>query len=192
MDKGIIAHELGHAICAEVQDGYWYPSSLDFERDENALAYCYCEKLDEKKTYVKGPYSRAKQVMNLGGIFGELLQDGNWSPWGARSDLDEFVTANYKSKSKLKAELDDWLFVADDELSFRACSSYGDQASRRNFLLDHHDTCRRLPELWTAYLDYCDRISKDAFRDNVDDIAKSKVTSIDGKELKAIIRDIKT
>jgi hypothetical protein len=191
MDKSTIAHELGHAICAEVQDGFWYPSSLDFERDENALAYCYCEKLDEKKTYVKGPYSRAKQVMNLGGIFGELLQGGEWSPWGARADLDEFVTANYKSKSKLKVELDEFLFQDDDELSFRACSSYPDQQSRRNFVLDHHDTCRRLPELWIAYLDFCDRISKDAFRDNVDDIAKNKETTIDGKNLKVMIQDIK-
>ena len=191
MDKSIIAHELGHAICAEVQDGYWYPSSLDFERDENALAYCYCDKLDEKKTYVKGPYSRAKQVMNLGGIFGELLYAGDWSPWGARSDIDEFVTANHKSKSKLKDELDKWLFRDDDELSFRACSSFADESSRREFALDHHDTCRRLPELWNAYLDFCDRISKDAFRENIEDIAKSKETSIGGAELKAIIKDIK-
>lgn len=191
MDKSIIAHELGHAICAEVQDGQWFPSGLDFERDENALAYCYCEKLDDKKPHIKGPYSRAKQVMNLGGIFGELLLTGEWSPWGARSDVDEFVTANQKSKSKLKEELDRWLFQDDDELSFRACSSYGDESSRRGFLLDHHDTFRRLPELWKAYVDFCDRISKDAFRDNIDDLAKGKTKSVDGKELKAIIKDIK-
>ena len=185
--KLIIAHELGHAICAEVQDGFWYPSSLEFEKDDNALAYCYCEKRDTHKG-IKGPYSRTKQVINLGGIFGELLYGGEWNPWGARTDVDEFVTAN--KASKLKNELDEWLFQDDDPLSFRACSSDPSEVWRRNFVLDHHDTSRRLPELWNVYLDFCDRIDKPSFKEVVDRINKEKIKVVDSKMLKRIFGEI--
>lgn len=187
--RGVIAHELGHAVCAETQDGLWVATSLDFEKDDNAMAYCYCDKLDKPKP-LKGKYVKTKQMMNLGGIFGELLVDGNWSPWGARNDVDEFVTANDRSKSKLKEELDNWLFRDDDELSFRACSSFQDDSSRRSFTLDHHDTFSRLPHLWEAYVDFCSKISKDAFRENVDDLMKDKSQTIEGAELKEIMKDI--
>jgi len=190
MNKLVIAHELGHAVCAEAQDGFWYPSGLSFEKDESALAYCYCEKHDQKKPDLKGPYIKLKQMMNLGGIFGELLYGANWSPWGARCDVDEFITANSKGKNKLMVELDGWNWIDDDELSFRACTILSGDKARREFVLDAHDTARRLPHLWVAYLDFCDRIDKATFFANVEDIANEKQVEIDQKQIKKIVKEI--
>lgn len=192
MHRLTIAHELGHAIGAETQDGFWYPSGLSFEKDDNAVAYCYCEQLDTKKPNLKGPYTKVKQIMNLGGIFGELLYAGYWHPWGARGDIDEFISANSNTRNKLKDELDDWYWLADDDKAFRAVLNHDDYgyASRGKFVLDCHDTARRLPLLWEAHLDFCDRISKEAFKDNVIEISKTKETEIGEKELKKIIEDI--
>ena len=190
MNKGIIAHELGHALAANTQDRFWYPTSIVLEKDDNALAYCYCDQLEEKKSHVTGPYTKFKQMMNLGGIFGELICNGHWSPWGGRADIDEFVTANCKSSSPFVEELDDWLFVDDDDFSFRACSALKDRSLRRSFLMTHVDTFQRLPELWGAYVDFCDRIRVEAFIEAVDDIAKSKERMINGNKLAAIAKDI--
>lgn len=189
-NKLTVAHELGHAVCAEALDGFWYPSSLSFEKDDNAIAYCYCDQLDTKKPHIKGPYSRTKQVMVLGGIFGEILIGGKWSPWSARADLDDLTTANIKSTHPLIDEVDNWMWRDYDSLSFRACTSLDTDRARRSFLLDSHDTARRLPELWKVYLEFCDKIDKIAFEDNVHDISKSGSKSIEGKELSEILMGI--
>jgi len=189
MKKYLIAHELGHAVCAEVQDGFWYSSGLVLERDETSLAYAWSEKLDTKKEGLKSPYVKLKQMMNLGGLFGELLYSGKWNPWGVRADIDEVVSAN-TSRHPLILELDDWLWRDDDENSFRFCSALSTDSERRAFTLDAHDTARRLPALWDAYLDFCDRIDKHLFCVNVDEIVKSKKTEIEEEELKEIVKEI--
>ncbi len=190
MKTGLISHELGHAVCAEVQDGFWYASGLVLTKDDGALAYCWSEKRDDRKPNINGPYSKIKGMMSLGGVFGEILLQGKWSPWGARYDIDEFATANSKGNNKLMIELDRWLWIDDDELSFKACSTHSDERSRRAFVLDAHDTVRRLPNLWDAYLDFCDRINKVVFLSNVEDIAKSKKVELDEAELKKIVKEI--
>ncbi len=190
MDKTTIAHELGHAICAEVQDKIWYPTGLSFKEDDTAAAYCYCDKKKNKKTYVNSPHSKSNGMMNLGGLFGELLWHGKWSPWSARADIDEFVSLNEKSKGKLKQELDDWMWVDDDKLSFRFCTQFGDIESRRSFRMDTHDTARRLPIVWEAYLDFCDRIDKKAFIENVDYIDDNDIEEVESDLLKKIMKEI--
>lgn len=190
MNKLIVAHELGHAVCAEVQDGFWFPLGLGFEKDESVIAYCYCDKHDKKKPNLKGPYSKTKSMMNLGGLFGELLYGSNWSPWGARADIDEFVTTNSKTKNKIMIELDSWTWVDDDNLSFRACTRLESDKIRREFVLDAHETARRLPNLWEAYLDFCDRIDKKIFFASVDAISTSNKLELNKSELKKIIKEI--
>ena len=190
INKALVAHELGHAISATVQDAFWVPSSIEFIKNDSEQAACYCDKLEMRKSGMKGPHSRTKHIMNLGGIFGELLWCGSWSPWGARADIDDFITANYRSKSDLKFELDSWMFIDDDKLSFRACSKRDENVERVEFELDHHDTCRRLPQLWDAYLDYCDKIDKGAFMETIDEISKANEEIIQGKKLKEIIGGI--
>jgi hypothetical protein len=126
-------------------------------------------------------------MMNLGGLFGETLQRGCWSPWGARADIDEFVTMN-KVNNLLKIELDDWMWVNTDKLSFHACSST--DTGRTHYTLDTHDTARRLPHLWKAYLDFCDRIDKPKFRENVNYIVGNNVVNVKTKLLKEIMKEV--
>jgi len=192
MDKILIAHELGHALCAEVQDGFWVPSDLSFKREKGngTLAYCSCDKRATRKPKVRGPYSRTTNIMNLGGLFGELLQRGCWSPWGCRADIDEFVTTN-RANNLLKMELDDWMWVSGDDLSFRACSSINSGTiDRRKYTMDSHDTAKRLPQVWMAYLDFCDRIDKEKFKDKVDYILINKVIEVKTKLLKEMMGDV--
>ena len=188
--NSLIAHELGHALCAETQDGYWYATSLDFKGDDGAMANCYCDKHKNRKTNIKGKYTRIKDMMNLGGLYGELLLGGSWSPWSARCDIDDFTTSNQGSKAKIVIELDLWMWVDLDHRAFRSCTMYNDVRSRRAFKLDAHDTCHRLPHLWTAYMDFCDRIDKDLFKANVLDIAKANDKEVDNAELTKIMKEI--
>ena len=189
VSKNIIAHELGHMLSAVVQDGFWIPTSLKLKGEYNTLAHCAC-KQETKMKKIRGPYVKIKGIMDLGGIFGELLWSGSWRPWGCRQDVDDFTLGNKNLNNILVVELDYWLWVDDDELSFRACSQFDCDSSRRQFMMDHHDTCKRLPELWKVYLDFCDRIDKISFKENVIDISKHKRTTIGNKELKKIIKDI--
>jgi len=176
--KSIIAHELGHALSSEFQDGYGDPINIEFEPDGNELAICWCAEHEKKKPNVAGVYSKTKSISDLGGIFGELLYTGGWNPWGARVDVDNFLCSNYRSTSNLKNELDEWMWVDDDSLSMRACTCGDTITSRRSFELDHHDTCERLPAMWLAYVDFCNRIDKTEFRRVVDEILKNKTKTI--------------
>ena len=189
MDKYIVAHELGHAICAEVQDGFWYPSGLSFKKEDGTIAACFCDKRKVRKKNVTGPYSRTIGMMNLGGLFGELLWCGEWSPWGARADIDEFITVN-STRNSIKNELDEWMWMNDDKLSFRACTKINDGEERRKFRMDCHDTARRLPSLWSAYLDFCDRVDKQEFKNQVNIIVSNNKVEIKTKDLKAIMKEI--
>jgi hypothetical protein len=189
MKRSLVAHELGHAVCAEVQDGFWYACGLSFKAEDGQLACCYTEKLDRKKPNIKGPYSRVKNMVSLGGIFGELLYHGAWSPWSARADVDEFATENRTTKNKVMLELDSWMWRDDDDLSYRFCTNRG-IAARRNVVLDIHDTARRLPFLWDAYLDFCDRIDKEAFLIKVEEVSTGGNIEIESDQLRAIIKEI--
>jgi len=188
MSKYVIAHELGHAICAEVQDAIWYPTGLSFESEDGILAACLCDKRKTKKDII-GPFSKTSAMVNLGGIFGELLWNGKWAPWSARADVDEFITLNTK-KSPIQTEMDNWFWVDDDELSFRSCSKMFYVEERRKFRMDCHDTARRLPNLWSAYLDFCDRIDKHAFIDSVNEISSNGKVELSTKDLREIIKEV--
>ncbi len=190
INKSVIAHELGHAVCGEVQDGFWAATSLTLETDDNNLAYCHCYQLDVRKDTVNSRYSKLSEIFNLGGIFGELLFEGAWNPWGSRADLDEFVTANSNSRSALKEELDDWFFRDTDPRSYHACSRKRTTTERRLFKLDAHDTATRLPELWKVYLDFCNRIDKDEFKRCVAEISVDGENTVPASKLKPMLKRV--
>jgi hypothetical protein len=191
MNRGIIAHELGHVICAEVQDGLWKPTGISLTKATGSWAETEFKELTKRKSNLHGPYSKTKYMANLGGAFGELLVLNVWHPWCVRADVDEFITANIGSaNSPIVSELSDWLWRDDDALSFKACSSCDGVRLRRKFTIDHHDTCRRLPRLWDAYIDFCDRIDKKAFATSVDEILRSHKKEIIGQDLKELIKAI--
>ena len=56
--------------------------------------------------------------------------------------------------------------------------------------MDTHDTARRLPIVWEAYLDFCDRIDKKAFIENVDYIDDNDIEEVESDLLKKIMKEI--
>lgn len=189
MDKYLVAHELGHAMSANVQDAFWFATELSFKKESGVLATCSCEKRKTRKKDIVGPYSRATNISSIGGIYGELVIRGCWSPWGCRSDIDDFISTN-KTSNPLKVELDEWMWISLDELSFRSCTSLPTVKERRKFVLDSHDTAKRLPELWKSYLDFCDRINKEKFKECVNIIAKNKTEKVENEMLKQLMKEI--
>lgn len=188
-DRYVIAHELGHAVCAAVQDRYWKPIKLELDSDGSALAVCHAVRLEESKA-ISGRYSNTRDVMNLGGLFGEMAFQGRWSPWGARYDIDEFVIGNRTSRSKVKEELDSWLWKDIDKHSFRQCAKKYDIGNRFNFKLSEEDTKKRLPELYKIYEDFLKRIDIVSFVDAVEEIYNTGLAEVKGSRLRRMIREI--
>ncbi len=175
VSKSIIAHELGHAISAFAQDSGYIPTLIELKDSKNCLAACYMDEFDMKKP---GPYGNTKGICDLGGIFGELLFQGWWNPWGARLDLDNFISAN----SKL-VELDSWMWVNTEAGSFHYINSFPTIKERRAVRVDMHSTFRNTQYIWEAYCDFCDRIDKEEFIKVVDEIHKNKTESIEGENI---------
>lgn len=171
-----IAHEFGHAISGFVQDIDFSPIFIELNPSKGCQASCSFSGGKKKTT---GEFSKVKHMSDLGGIFGELLYSGYWKPWGVRSDVDDFT---YKS-SKWTEELDSWLWVDDDDLSFRACSQLDSESLRRRVIMDSHDTARRLPTLWSMYMDFCDKIDKGEFKLIVNEIYRDKISEIGEDDL---------
>lgn len=189
MDKYLVAHELGHAMSANVQDGFWVATELYLKKEDGVLATCSCEKMKSRKSKITGPYSRTTNIMNMGGIYGELIIRGCWSPWGCRADIDEFIVTN-KISNKLRNELDEWMWISLEDLSFHSCTSLPTIKDRRKFVLDSHDTAKRLPELWKSYLDFCDKINKEKFKECVNFIVNNKAIKIENEMLKQLMKEI--
>lgn len=178
ISKAIIAHEIGHAISAFAQDSGYIPTLIELSESKNCLAACY---MDDFKMAKPGPYGKTKGICDLGGIFGELIYQGWWNPWGARLDLDNFISSNPKL-----VELDNWLWVDTEEGSFHYLNSYPTTKERRDVKVDSHSTFRNTPYIWEAYCDFCDRIDKEEFLQAVNEVYKNKTESIEGKDMAAL------
>lgn len=178
---GTIAHELGHAVLAYACDSFYVPTEINLKPDEvNLIAYCNME--TGHRENILSP-SKFKGISDLGGPFGELIHLGEWNPWCARADIDGFVTSNKKSTHELVTSLDDWMWTRDDEMSFRAVSRVQPFEARYKVFFDHHDTAKVLPQLFLVYLEFCDLIDKNVFRQTVRDLTASKIVSIENEEL---------
>ena len=182
MDKLLIAHELGHAVAGVLQDTLYYPCSIDLARSKGSLGSCT---FDDKPRKLPSKYGKYKYMSDLGGIYGELLFGGAWSPWGARSDLDSIATANLKL-----TEIDKWMWHDSDPLSFRACSRLETIKLRRAFVLDAHETFVRLPFIWEAYCSWCEDIDKNEFKNIVNEINSDGIEHIDFDALSVILKRI--
>lgn len=178
---GTIAHELGHAVLAYACDSFYMPIEINLKPEEQNLI-AYCEMQTGNRTDVIAP-SKFKGISDLGGPFGELIQLGEWNPWCARADIDGFITSNKKSSHELITSIDDWMWVRDDELSFKAVSRVQPFEARYKVFFDHHDTAKVLPQLFSEYIKFCDLIDKSAFRQTVKDLTVSKIDSIKGEDL---------
>lgn len=195
----IIAHELGHAIAAMILDVEFDPVAIEISpKGSSAQAYCHLTSdTDDEDRMKKGNMSSVKDakkladIVDLGGIFGELIYAGEWDPWGSRSDLDEFTSTNRKRKSPLIDEIFEWMWNDEDELSFISkIREHKDRILKYESTLDFYDTMVRLPYLWSVYIDFCGKIDRKEFKNVVNEMNKSKSNFIEGKELKAYLNRI--
>ena len=188
-NKKIIAHELGHAICGYILDNAFHPIELELETDDpTARAYCHFSELEEKGNTSIKSLTKLENISDLGGLFGELILDGSWAPWGSSYDMDDFIITNIKSKSALITELFDWMWNDGDELGY--CQVIRREKTikgKRDTTLDVYDTMDRLPNLWAVYMDFLWKIDRKEFNEVVDEISKGKKKNIKGAELKKYI-----
>lgn len=184
--KDLIAHEFGHAMCSMVQDSKYTPIDISLKAEKDMLGWCdFNYEVYPRK--LKTRYSKHKSMSDLGGLFGELVLNGKWMPFGARSDIDSYIIQNSESQ-KLATELDNWFFIDEDDLSFRACTKLPGK-NRRFFFLDAGDTAERLPHLWEAYLEFCSFIDKEQFRLIVEEVYKNKLDYISASVLKRYVNE---
>lgn len=184
----IVSHELGHAVYGEIFDGDCRPTSLCFKSDNSALAFCEFENRRKKFTT---PF---KGISYLGGMFGELVYGGKTNPWGISSDFDLFISENREIYGgmylgiPLIDEIDSWLYIDDDEKSFRASTI--NREMRGKFVLDCQDVFERLPNIWKLYCEFCNNINKDEFIRIVEKISKGKATTIGKIRLRGFLKEI--
>ncbi|MBU1082737.1 MAG: hypothetical protein KKB59_19785 [Spirochaetes bacterium] len=183
----VIAHELGHVICAKVHDGINVIDKIILESNDNVDAWCEYSEL-KQELVVESSYKKFKGMFHLGGIFGEILYHSKWNACGARRDIDDFVTPN-KKNTKFICEIDSWFWIDDDALSFRGLTA-GDSEYRTETFITFYETAIRLPELWKAFLDFCSRIDTHEFIKTVDEIHNNEITIITKKEINKIIRRV--
>jgi len=184
----LIAHELGHAIAGILQDNLYWPESITLYGSKGILACC---EFDDRPRKITGRFGKFKYMSDLGGLYGELIIEGSWNPWSARSDLDSFNCENTSNISKI-SELDQWLWMDDDDLSFRACTKLFPIKERRFFKLDAHETFKRLPFIWDAFCDFCDKINKNEFKTIVKEIRKNEEEVLDQKQIEDYAKRIIT
>lgn len=170
MDKVLIAHELGHVVSAYWKDVKYIPTSMVLSPGAGSLAYTnFCERKNNLDIIVK-----FNNISALGGIFGEIMMEGKWCPWGARSDIDEFICENQKSRSKLISELQTWLWASTSEDSFFDISRRKTFEKRRSIKYSTLKTRQLFPDLWKFYVDFYSSINVGVFLGIVDDISVSE------------------
>lgn len=191
--KTIIAHELGHAVMGGRIDFGWIASEIKLKTDRGDAARAYCN-MDETGRVGNNSVKGTTQLINicdLGGMFGELVYGGEWSPWGASYDLEEFVLQNIKSKSKLINEIFWWLWNAKDDLAYLEMIRRKPTINgKRTTIMNWYETMNRLPELWKVYLDFCGRIDINEYKVVVNEIRKSGTEIVSGEELRQYINRV--
>jgi len=181
----LLAHEFGHAVYGNLFDVENDASSINIEGTSTVQGYCYFT--EKRGKAIPTAYSRLKEISYLGGMFGEMLYSGQFSVYGARSDIDEFITTNKYSQSSLLGELYNWYWLDEDAYSY---SKIVQQVETE---FTNHEIAERLPWLYDAYCRFNQHIDAEKFNSVVHDSfygrCKTK-PNIPYKTLQAMIRKV--
>ena len=191
--RSIIAHEMGHAIVGEILDSEYEPTTITLRstKGEAGRAACNFNTTGEYGNTSLPTIRRLHNLIDLGGIFGELILNGEWSPWGASYDLEDFVGVNIESRGKLITELFNWMYNDEDDQSyFDLIRKEKDIIGKRNTTLTWNDTRTRLPQLWEVYLDFVGKIDIKNFKDVVVEIEKGSEKEISKARLNRYMKRI--
>ena len=180
--KLTIAHELGHALYGNLFDTEADATSIDIGGDASLQGWC--EFAEKQQAHIPTKYSRLKDLSDLGGIFGELMFSGSFGVYGARSDLDDFVTVNKRSQSSIIGELYNWFWLEDDDLSYKTITKY--ECTQ----ITEDEMINRLPWLYDAYQTFNQYIDEEQFTCEVDELHSTGVTEIDDETIRAIIERV--
>lgn len=178
MNKEIISHELGHAICSDVMDGMYDVGEISFTPKDEKNCYAYCHLIERKNMKFRS-YKKLKDLSDLGGIFGEMIYSGKFNLWWAREDLDNFATSNFYSKSKLVDEVEHLLNKSELSQKIRNMP----RKSRKtiepvSIVLIKND----YPELYKAYRYLERRIDKMNYRSSVNQLSYKEINSVSEKQ----------
>lgn len=185
MKKHVIAHELGHAISNEIQDGGYEFSYISFESDDKtSYAYCNLDELDRNRFK---SYRNLTDVSDLGGIFGELACYKSFYLWWARGDFDNFIICNSKSKSKLVDDVDNLYNKSLYFDNIRKMSRHNRRKNKDKMLIGD---LKEYKHLYMAYRDFEKKINKRAYISIVDYLFSSKVKELEYEEFHEYLRKI--
>jgi hypothetical protein len=179
LNKEIISHELGHAICSDVMDGMYDVDEISFTPKDEKNCYAYCHLVERKNMKFK-PYRKLKDLSDLGGIFGEMLYDGKFNLWWAREDLDNFVTSNYHSKSKLVDEVEHLLNKSELSQKIRLIPRKSRKATMDPISIVVIKN--NYPEIYKAYRYLERRVNKWNFKTCVNQLNFKSVNSVSKKQ----------
>ena len=156
----LLAHEFGHALYGNLFDVENDATSINLVGDDSTLGWCNFS--EKKNKAILTRYSRLKDLSGIGGLFGEMLYSGFFSIYGARNDLDEFITCNKHSNSSVIGELYNWYWLEDDEQSYFKMLTYEETE------ILECDVSERLPWLYDMFCRFNKHIDKEKFIDIID------------------------
>ena len=187
-NKPTIAHELGHAIIADLFDPIYVTSELQLYSTRTEYAAMWPEKRTEKHSS-KNVVLSYIAVCDLGGMFGELTYRDKFCPWGCRSDLLSFLAINRKNLS-FRTELDNWFYTDTDPLSFRVAVLGGDKKERLHRFWHKYTFETRLPKTAKLFNKFWAIIDKNEFASVVDELHKNRMLKVERDEIRQIIKRI--
>jgi hypothetical protein len=160
--KRVVAHELGHSIASRF-DNEFDSRSISLETTNLYEAACMATRKNEGNGNTLLKNKHLSCVINLGGIYGELLFCGNWEVTNSRLDIEEFLSFNRKSKSQFIGELVNWFWHDEDPYSF-----YNLSRVNNGCRLFPNEISYRLPYLWESFIVFRDRVNTYQFRTTVE------------------------
>jgi hypothetical protein len=172
-------------------DPRWDALYLDLSTNDTAYAQCYpTERLSKRGMKVKR--KNLAFIIDLGGLFGEMLLLGKCVPWGARIDITDFLACN-RIASAYRQELDRWFYTDNTPLSFRKFLLKGVH-KRRFAYITEEEFKERLPATYRIYVLFKSLIDQDEFKAVIEELwADSQLrelTTIAEEPLTKLIRRV--
>lgn len=190
-NKSLFAHEFGHAIVARLMDPRFDALYLDLATNDTAYAQCYpTDRVSKKGMKVKR--KNLAFIIDLGGLFGELLFQGKCVPWGARIDITDFLACN-RTASAFRQELDRWFYTDNDSLSFRRFLLKGVH-KRRFAYMTEDEFAQRLPATYKIYSLLKGLVDEEEFRRVIEELWEGsqmhELTTIAEEPLTTLIKRV--